>query len=154
MQAALLVAAPSPEAGRGGGGGHARAPRGQPRVGLVLAARLGAAGPERAPWSRTQAEATRNERHRESDERQQRRGRKDENGETGDDKCVQATRLRRARKVKEDNTSGNGGTGGSSDDSSNGDASSAGRDKEIVGGGKEGVLTLVGVVRKWLPTLP
>jgi hypothetical protein len=33
------------------------------------------------------------------------------------------------------------GTGGSSDDSSNGDASSAGRDKEIGGGGKEGVLT-------------
>jgi hypothetical protein len=45
------------------------------------------------------------------------------------------------REVKEDNISGNGGTGGSSDDSSNVDASSAGRDKEIGGGGKEGVLT-------------
>jgi hypothetical protein len=46
------------------------------------------------------------------------------------------------RKVKEDNSSGNSGTGGScsSDDSRNGDASSAGRDKEIGGGGKEGVL--------------
>jgi hypothetical protein len=42
------------------------------------------------------------------------------------------------REVKEDNSSGNDGTGGSSDGSSNGDASSAGRDKGIGGGGKEG----------------
>jgi hypothetical protein len=42
---------------------------------------------------------------------------------------------------KEDNSNGNGGTGGSGDDSSNGDASRAGRDKAIGGGGKEGVLT-------------
>jgi hypothetical protein len=45
------------------------------------------------------------------------------------------------RKVKEGNSSENGGTGGSSDFSSNGDASRAGRDKEIGGGGKEGALT-------------
>jgi hypothetical protein len=42
---------------------------------------------------------------------------------------------------KEGNGSGNISAGDSSDDSSNGDASSAGRDKEIGGGGKEGVLT-------------
>jgi hypothetical protein len=51
------------------------------------AMRLGAAGYERAQRSRTQAEATRNELHGETDERQQRRGRKYKNGETGDDKC-------------------------------------------------------------------
>jgi hypothetical protein len=45
------------------------------------------------------------------------------------------------RKVKEDSSSENCGTGGSCDDSSNVNASSAGRDKEIGGGGKEGVLT-------------
>jgi hypothetical protein len=48
------------------------------------------------------------------------------------------------RKLKEGNSSENGGTGGSSDVSSNGDASRAGRDKEIGGGRwcrKEGVLT-------------
>jgi hypothetical protein len=77
---ALLVAAPSPEGGEGATG---TAGPGSIEFGL---ARLGAAGPERAQWSRTQAEATWNERHRESDERQQRRGGKDENGETGDDK--------------------------------------------------------------------
>jgi hypothetical protein len=42
------------------------------------------------------------------------------------------------RKMKEDNSSGNGGTGGSRDGSSNGDASSAGWDNEIDGGGKRG----------------
>jgi hypothetical protein len=45
------------------------------------------------------------------------------------------------RKVKEGNSSENGGTGDSSDVSSNGDASRAGQDKGIGGGGKEGVLT-------------
>jgi hypothetical protein len=45
------------------------------------------------------------------------------------------------RKVKEDNSSGNSGAGGSSGDSSNGSASTAGRDKEIGGGGKRGVWT-------------
>ena len=52
-----------------------------------------------------------------------------------------ATRGTAQRKEKEDNSRGNGGTGGSSDVSSNGDASRAGRDKEIGGSGKEGVLT-------------
>jgi hypothetical protein len=42
---------------------------------------------------------------------------------------------------KEGNGSGIGGAGGSRDGSSNGGASSARRDKEIGGGGKEGVLT-------------
>jgi hypothetical protein len=42
---------------------------------------------------------------------------------------------------KEGNGSGNSGAGGSSDGNSNGGVSSAGRDKEIGGGGKEGVLT-------------
>jgi hypothetical protein len=59
---------------------------------------------------------------------------------------LQTTRSRRG-KWKEDNSNGNGGAGGS--------ASRAGRDKEIGGGGKEGGGSdLVGVARKWLPTLP
>jgi hypothetical protein len=67
------------------GEGGQRGPRGQARSSLVLRG-SGAAGPERAQWSRTQAEATRSERHRKSDERQQRRGSKEKDGETGDDK--------------------------------------------------------------------
>jgi hypothetical protein len=89
---ALLAAAPSPEGGGGGGvsrgeGNGDRAGAGSNEFGL---ARLGAAGPERALWSRTHAEATRNnERHRKIDKQQQRRGRKHKKGETGDDKCGQ-----------------------------------------------------------------
>jgi hypothetical protein len=86
---ALLVAAPSPEGGGGESGGWGATGTAGPGSIEFGLARLGAAGPERAQWSRTQAEATRNKRHRENDERQQWRGRKDKNGETGDGKCRQ-----------------------------------------------------------------
>jgi hypothetical protein len=90
-------------------------------------ARLGAAGPERAQRSRTQAEATRNERHRES---KRRTAAGDTGGEARKTKMakLETTSAGKAtvqRKVTEDNSSGNSGTGGSSDDSSNGDASSS-----------------------------
>jgi hypothetical protein len=53
--------------GRGGGGGCAggAGATGTARPGSIEfgLARLGEAGPEWAQWSRTQAEATRNERH-------------------------------------------------------------------------------------------
>jgi hypothetical protein len=85
----FLEAASSPEKFffRGGWAGERATGTAGPGSNEFGLARLRAAGPERAQRIRTQAEATRNEQHRESEERQQRRGRKDENGETGDDKC-------------------------------------------------------------------
>jgi hypothetical protein len=62
--------APSPEGGRLSRGAGNRDTAGPDPNELGLA-RLGAAGPERAQWSRTQVEATRNEGRRKSDEQQQ-----------------------------------------------------------------------------------
>jgi hypothetical protein len=106
------VAAPSPEGGslsRGEGNGD----RGARHERVWSCAARSSWARTGSQWSRTQAEVTRNERHRESDERQQRRGRKDKKGETGDDMCTGNTIAQ--MKEKEDISSGNGGTGGSSD---------------------------------------
>jgi hypothetical protein len=105
-------------------------------------ARLGAAGPERAQLSgagHTRRRHGTNDIGKATNARQQRRGRKDKKAKLETTRADNTVVQR-----KEDNISGNSGTGGSSDDSSNAmaiDASSAGRDKEIGGGGKEGVLT-------------
>jgi hypothetical protein len=155
MALLVCIAAPSPEGGgvggRAGGRATGTAGPGSNEFGL---ARLGAAGPDRAQWSRPQAEATRNERHRKSDERQH-------SGEAEKTKMAKLETTSADNTIaqrKEDNGSGNIGAGASSDDSSNGGASSAGRGKEIGGGGKrEGGgsdLSLVGAARNWLPTLP
>jgi hypothetical protein len=105
-------------------------------------ARLGAAGPERAQWSRSQTEATRSWRHETNNIG------KATNGSSGEAEKTKKAKLETTISAdntvvqrKESNGSGIGGAGGSSDDSSNGGASSAGRDKEIGGGGKEAVLT-------------
>jgi hypothetical protein len=79
-------------------------------------------------------------RHRESDERQHSSG-EAENTKMAKLETTRADDTNARREVKEGNSSENGGTCGSSDVSSNGDASRAGRDKEIGGSGKEGFLT-------------
>jgi hypothetical protein len=135
---ALVVAAPSPEGGGGGEqGGGQRGPRGQARSSLVLrgSGQLGPNGLSGAGHKR------------------RRQGTNDigkaTNGSSGEAGKKTMAKLETTstgnttaqRKDTEDNSSENSGTGGSSDGSSNGGACSAGRDKEIGGGGKEGVLT-------------
>ena len=90
LRLALLVAAPSPEGGRLSRG-EDNGDRGA-RVERVwsCAARSSWAARTGAVERRTQAEATRNERHRKSDKRQQRRGRKYKKDETGDDRLLLA----------------------------------------------------------------
>jgi hypothetical protein len=92
-------------------------------------------------WSRTQAEATRNERHGKSNPLSN--GSSAEAGKTKMAKLETTSADNTTAQRKEGNGSGNSSAaGGSSDNSSNGGASSAGREKEIGGGGKgQGVLT-------------